>query len=62
MNRTSTIGAALLIGSLCLGLSACSEGPAEEAGKELDSAVQNAGDAMEKAGEDIKDAAKSDKQ
>lgn len=51
--------AALLIAALC----ACQkqEGPAERAGREIDNAVDNAGKHIEKAGEDIQDAAKGDK-
>ena len=42
-------------------ITACQkEGPAEHAGKELDKAVDNAGQHIEKAGEKIQDAA-SDK-
>ncbi len=44
-------------------LSACKkpEGPAEHAGKEIDKAVDNAGQQIEKAGEKIQDTAKDDK-
>jgi len=46
-----------------VGLSACEkkEGPAERAGKEIDTAVQSAGQKLEKAGQDIQDAAKDAK-
>ena len=37
-------------------LAACSEGPAEEAGKKVDEAVEDAGNALEDACEDAKEA------
>ena len=42
---------ALLAGLLTLGLAACEEeqGPAEEAGEEIDQAVEEAGDSIEEA-------------
>lgn len=48
---------------LVAALSACQkhEGPAERAGKEIDKAVDTAGQKIEKAGEKIQDAAKGDK-
>jgi hypothetical protein len=52
-------GTALAMGALILALSACQkEGPAEHAGKEIDKAVDKAGQQIEKAGEKIQDAAK----
>ena len=52
--------------ALCIaiiGLSACQkEGPAERAGKEIDSTVEKAGQKIEQAGEKIQDAAKDKKQ
>jgi len=49
-------------GALIAALSGCQkEGPAERAGKEMDKAVENAGQQIEKAGEKIKDAAKDAK-
>ncbi len=43
-------------------LSACQkEGPAEHAGKEIDSTIDKAGQQIEKAGEKIQDTAKGDK-
>lgn len=58
-----TIGAALLIGILLTSIPACQkqEGPAEQAGKAVDNAVDKAGQQIEKAGDEIKDAAKGDK-
>lgn len=45
-------------GLLALGaLSSCKEkGPAEKAGEHIDEAVEDAGDSLEKVGDDIKDA------
>ncbi len=54
--------AALAIGALLLLAAACqkTEGPAENAGKEIDKTVEKAGQQIEKAGEKIQDAAKGD--
>lgn len=41
-----------------LALVACQEGPAERAGRNLDNAADKAGRSIEKAGENIRDAAK----
>jgi hypothetical protein len=44
------------------GVAACQrEGPAERAGKQIDQAVEKAGDKVERAGEKIQDAAKDAK-
>ena len=58
-----TVTAAVVMGSLLAALSGCQkqEGPAEHAGKEIDRAVEKAGQQIEKAGESIQDAAKGDK-
>jgi hypothetical protein len=62
MKLGETVGTALVMCALLLALSGCQkEGPAEQAGKEIDKAVQNAGHQIEKAGDSIRDAAKSDK-
>ena len=60
--RTS-VSTAVVAGILVAGLSACEkkEGPAERAGKEVDKTVQSAGAKLEKAGQDIQDAAKDAK-
>jgi len=62
MKLMKTLGAALAIGMLLAALPGCTkkEGPAEQAGKAVDNAVEKAGAQMEKAGEDIQDAAKGD--
>jgi hypothetical protein len=44
---------------LLLGLSACGEGPAEDAGESVDSMVDDAGASMEEAGEALEEAASS---
>lgn len=53
----------LAISALMLGLSACQkqEGPAEQAGKELDQAVGKIGEKMESAGEALQKAAEGEK-
>jgi len=57
------IGAALLIGMLFAAIPACQkqEGPAEQAGKAIDNAVDKAGQKIEKAGDEIQDATKGEK-
>jgi hypothetical protein len=54
MKKTAHIAIAAL---LALGLSACdrNEGPAEEAGEEIDQAVEEAGEAIEEAGDKIRE-------
>lgn len=48
---------------LIFGLAGCpqKEGPVERAGKEVDKAMDKAGQQIEKAGESVQDAAKGDK-
>jgi len=62
-NLVKTIGAALLIGILFATIPACQkqEGPAEKAGKAVDNAVDKAGQQIEKAGDEVQDAAKGNK-
>lgn len=57
------VAAGLAASILILGLAACEkkEGPAERAGKEVDKAVQNAGQQIEKMGQQIQDAGKDAK-
>ena len=54
---------ALALGLLLATLSACEKpaGPAERAGREVDQAVDRAGQQLEKAGHSIQDGAKGDK-
>jgi len=51
---------AVAITSLIVGLSGCQkkEGPAEHAGKQVDKAIEKAGQQIEKTGDKIQDAAK----
>jgi len=53
----------MAVSALIAVLSGCQkpEGPAEHAGKEVDKAVDNAGQQIEKAGENMQDAAKGKK-
>jgi outer membrane murein-binding lipoprotein Lpp len=55
-----SLAAALIVGALLI--SGCQkEGPAERAGKEVDSAVGKVGQQIEKAGDKVQDAAKDSK-
>lgn len=56
-------GAVLVLGGLLVALTACqkSEGPAEKAGKEVDKAVGQVGQQVQKAGASIEDASKGTK-
>jgi hypothetical protein len=62
-NARKNVSVGLVMMILIVGLSACQkkEGPAERAGKEVDKAVQSAGEQVEKAGQKIQDAAKDAK-
>jgi hypothetical protein len=62
MRPVKIVGTAVAIGALLATLSGCQkhEGPAERAGKQVDNAVEHAGDQMEKAGDSIKDATTPD--
>jgi len=55
------VATAFAIGILFAGLSGCKEGPAEQAGKTIDNAVEKTGQQIEKAGDKIEDAAKDAK-
>lgn len=59
----NTFASALLMGLLLATVYGCEkkEGPVEKAGKEVDKAVTTAGQKIEKAGDNIQDAAKGDK-
>jgi len=63
MKLGKIVSAALVTGILLATLPGCQkrEGPAEHAGKEVDKAVDKAGQKIEKAGENIQDAAKGEK-
>jgi uncharacterized protein YllA (UPF0747 family) len=58
MARTS-----LAMGAVIVALSGCQkqEGPAEQAGKQLDQTTEKVGEQIEKAGESIQDTAQGDK-
>ena len=63
MKLGKTVGAVLAMGAMLVALSACEkEGPAERAGKQADKAMTDVGKQIEKAGENIQDAAKGEKQ
>ncbi|WP_310452101.1 hypothetical protein [Sulfuritalea sp.] len=56
------VSTVLVAGAMALVLAACEkEGPAERAGKEADKVVESVGKSIEKAGENIQDAAKGEK-
>ncbi|MBT9461126.1 MAG: hypothetical protein IV084_05635 [Rugosibacter sp.] len=62
-NSSKSVIKAIALCIAIIGLSACQkEGPAERAGKEIDSTVEKAGQKIEQAGEKIQDAAKDKKQ
>jgi len=63
MKLGMNIKAAVVLCGLVAALSACQkqEGPAEKAGKEVDKAVGQVGQQVQKAGASIEDAAKGDK-
>jgi predicted small secreted protein len=63
MKLGKTVSVALVMSALLVALSGCQkqEGPAEQAGKNVDNAVENVGEQIEKAGDSIQDAAKGDK-
>ncbi|BBI48150.1 hypothetical protein HORIV_05710 [Vreelandella olivaria] len=51
---------ALFMALMAGGLVACdNQGPAEEAGENIDDATENAGESMEELGEDIEEAAEN---
>lgn len=62
MELVTTISSTLVMSALLVALSGCDgkEGPAEQAGKDVDEATQKAGEQIEKAGESIQDTAKGD--
>jgi predicted small lipoprotein YifL len=62
MKYSGIIGPILAVSMLLAGLAGCQqEGPMEQAGKEADRAVERVGQQIEKAGEKLQDASKSDK-
>ncbi len=63
MKTQNVVSAALAVSVLLVALSGCQkqEGPAEQAGKQVDQATEEVGEQIEKAGDSIQDAAKGDK-
>lgn len=63
MKLGKTFSAVLFMTAVLAALAGCQkqEGPAERAGKEVDKAVEQTGQKIEKAGDAIQDAAKGDK-
>ena len=63
MKLQKFISTAIVMSTLIVALAACQKepGPAEKAGKAVDNATENAGQKIEKAGEDIQDTAKGNK-
>lgn len=63
MKHTKIVNTVLITSALFFAMSACQkqEGPAEQAGKEVDKAAATAGQQIEKAGESIQDAANGKK-
>ena len=54
------IAMAIVLGIAVAGLMACEQGPAESAGASIDNAAEKAGDKLNEAGENIKNAVKGD--
>jgi len=63
MKLKNTISTAIVMSALVVALAGCQKeaGPAEKAGKAVDNATEKAGQQMEKAGDNIQDAAKGNK-
>ncbi|KPQ20491.1 MULTISPECIES: hypothetical protein [unclassified Halomonas] len=57
-----TIGVAILLAFLAVGLAACEDeqGPAEEAGENVDESMDDAGEEMEETGEEMEEAAEEE--
>ena len=53
MTVTKTLLAVTLSGLTLLGLQACDEGPFEEAGENIDQGIENTGDALDDAADEI---------
>jgi hypothetical protein len=63
MKIGKTLGMSLALSALLIALAGCQkqEGPVEQAGKEVDKAMESVGQQVEKAGDAIQDAAQGDK-
>ncbi|MDR5907664.1 hypothetical protein [Franzmannia qiaohouensis] len=58
MTMLRKVGLAVLMVMVLGGVAACDDqGPAEEAGENIDDAMEDAGEGMEELGEDIQDSA-----
>lgn len=53
MNIMKTLLAVIFSGIALLGVQACDEGPFEEAGENIDQGVENTGDALDDAADEI---------
>lgn len=57
-NLLRKLGLAMMLALMLGGVAACDDqGPAEEAGENIDQAAENAGDSVEEMGEEVQDAA-----
>jgi hypothetical protein len=62
MKTNPSFAAAVAAAVLVAALAGCQkEGPAESAGKKVDRAIDKTGQSIERAGEKVRDAARSDK-
>jgi len=63
MKFYDNVMSATVVSALILGLAGCApkEGPAEQAGKSVDKAMDKAGQQIEQAGKSVQDTAKGDK-
>lgn len=63
MKHVKIVGAAAAAFAMLMAMSACQkpEGPAERAGKDVDKAIDKAGQKIERMGETIQDTAKGNK-
>lgn len=58
MSMMRKLGLALMMALMLGGVAACdNDGPAEDAGENIDQAAEDAGDSVEEMGEDVQDAA-----
>lgn len=57
--RLTVLARACLLGAV-LALTACGDGPAEEAGEQIDESAEEAQDTAEEAGEEVEEAAGDD--
>ncbi len=55
-NFKTVAGIALITGMLLVAISGCEEGPAEEAGENIDESAEKVGESLENAGDSIQEA------